>query len=134
MKNDRARAVIQRILRVSAVLTMVTVVAAAACTQSWLCSIMAFSAALIAQLGFLVMIRTLDRYIRLRRGMAPFFMVSLAKLAVIVLFFFIASRISEQAVMFFLLGLSVVVMAVLIEGGIQLLRSLTHGRTRADHR
>ena len=36
--------------------------------------------------------------------------------------------------LFFLLGLSVVIMAVLIEGAIQLFRSLTHGRTRADHR
>ncbi|HDP94407.1 MAG TPA: hypothetical protein ENN40_03495 [Candidatus Aminicenantes bacterium] len=134
MKSDRARAVIQRILRISAGLTVVVVVAAVACTRSWLCSIIAFSAALIAQLGFLVMTRALDRYMRLRRGMGPFFMVSLAKLVVIVLFFLIASRISEQVVLFFLLGLSVVVMAVLVEGGIQLLRSLTHGRTRVNHR
>lgn len=134
MKSDRTHVVIRRIFRISAGLTVVVVVAAVACTRSWLCSIMAFSAALIAQLGFLAMIRTLDRYMRLRRGMAPFFMVSLAKLVVIVLFFLLASRVSEQAVLFFLLGLSVVVMAVLIEGGIQLLRSLTHGRTRVNHR
>jgi len=105
-----------------------------ACARSWLCSIMALSATLITQLGFLVMIRALDRYFRLRRGMGQFFLISLAKLTVIVLFFFIASRISEQAVLFFLLGLSVVVMAVLIEGGIQLLRSLTHGRTQTGTR
>ncbi len=134
MKNEPKGAALQRIKRIAMVLTVIVVVAAAACTQSWLCSIITFSAAVIAQLGFLLLIRALDRYMRMRRGMAHFYMVALAKLAGIVAFFFIASRVSEQAVLFFLLGLSVVVMAVLIEGGIQLLRSLTHGRTQANHR
>lgn len=124
-----SRPILRRILRISVVLQVVVIALSIACARSWLCSIMALSATLITQLGFLVMIRALDRYFRLRRGMGQFFLISLVKLMVIVLFFFIASRISEQAVLFFLLGLSVVVLAVLIEGGIQLLRSLTHGRT-----
>jgi len=134
MNADKSHPIIRRVLRLSMVLQAVVVVFAVACTRSLLCSIMALSATLIAQLGFVMMIRALDRYMRLRRGMGPFFLVSLAKLTIIVVFFLIASRISEQAVLFFLLGLSVVIMAVLIEGAIQLLRSLTHGRTQTGSR
>ena len=134
MTNRTGSGIIRRILRISFLFQVCIVAASWVFTNSFLCSIITLSATLIAQLGYLAMIRSLDRYLRQRRGLIAFFLVFLLKMGLIVFCFILASRISEQAVLFYLLGVSVVVMATLIEAGIQLLRSLPHGRTQTGHR
>jgi hypothetical protein len=90
-------------------------------------SIISLAAAGIAIAGFLLMIYSVNRILTRSRGRFFFFSLALAKLAVIVAAFFAVSRISEGAVLAFVVGISAVPMALLSEGGRLLIRGGRHG-------
>ena len=91
-------------------------------------SIITFLAASIGILGFLVMIRQLDRYLAEGRGKWLFFLGAFLKLLVIAVLFYPVSRVSDTAVIFYILGLSVVVIATMIEGARLAVKTFTNGR------
>ena len=58
-----------------------------------------------------------------------FFFVAFFKIFLISVIFYPISRISESAVLFYILGLSIIVFATMVEGMIQLVRNFSNGRT-----
>lgn len=82
---------------------------------------------LISIVGFLVMIKMIDRVLSKGKGRGLFFLAAFAKLAVISLVFYLASRVSGSSVLFYILGLSVIFIAILFEGIYQFRRSRING-------
>jgi chromate transport protein ChrA len=65
---------------------------------------------------------------REKKAMALFFAAGFLKFAVIGAVFYLVSRISETAVLFYILGLSLIILAIFIEAIYQLYRSAANGR------
>jgi len=59
------------------------------------------------------MIKIIDRILLKRKGQVLFFAASFLKMAVIAAIFYPVSRVSETAVLFYILGLSVIIISVL---------------------
>jgi chromate transport protein ChrA len=57
-----------------------------------------------------------------------FFLLAVSKLLVISGVFYLVSRAGDSAVLFHILGLSVIVLAIFVEAGYQLYRSFSNGR------
>ncbi|MCK4764427.1 MAG: hypothetical protein KAW12_19665 [Candidatus Aminicenantes bacterium] len=67
------------------------------------------------------MIKLIDRIFKKRKGQVLFFAAGFLKMAVIAATFYPVSRISETAVLFYILGFSVIVLSIMIEGVLQCL-------------
>ena len=80
--------------------------------------------------SFVTMIKTIDRLLKKGRGSGLFFVASFLKLILIAVLFYIVSLISQKGVIFYILGLSVIVFATLFEAAYQIYRSLLDGRTQ----
>jgi len=76
-----------------------------------------------------MMTKMIDRILRKGRGQQYYFLVLLLKLAMITAGLYLASLVSERAVLFYILGLSTVVLAIGMEGVYQFYRSVTNART-----
>ncbi len=92
-------------------------------------SIITCCATLVSTAGFVVMIKIIDRILNKGKGQVLFYLSGFLKMAVIAAIFYPVSKISEAAVLFYILGLSMIVISIMIEGGYQLYRSSSHGRT-----
>jgi hypothetical protein len=105
-------------------------------TKSIFYSIIFSLGAMISILGFLTMIKMTDLVLKKGKGPWLFILALLVKLAVIVLVLYLVSRASGKAVIFHVLGLSVIVIAIAVEGIYQvylsrnknLKRSISNGR------
>ena len=80
--------------------------------------------------GFLLMTKMTDRVLKRRKKIEKrlFFLAGFIKLAVIAAVFYLVSRISETAVLFHILGLSIIFISILVEGIYQFYRSAANGR------
>ncbi len=80
--------------------------------------------------GFLLMTKMTDRVLKRRKKIEKrfFFLAGFIKLAIISAVFYLVSRVSETAVLFFILGLLIVFISILVEGIYQLYRSAANGR------
>lgn len=97
-------------------------------TMNLLYCIINFTASIMSITGFLMMIKLLDRVIQKGRGIPLFLTGGLIKLIVIATLFYLFSKISENAVLFYMLGLSVITLSILTEGGYQLFKGKDRGR------
>ncbi len=96
-------------------------------TKNIIYCIITLWASTIALLGFSIMIKLIDKYFKTGKGKALFFLFMFSKLALISAIFYPVSRISEEAILFYILGLSVIVISTITEGIYQIYRSFTHG-------
>ncbi len=90
-------------------------------------SIIVLGSAALSLAGFAIMIQTVDRLLRKRRGKVLFFALEIVKLAAISATFVWAARMSDGAALSYFLGISVIVFAAMAEGALQIWRSLFHG-------
>jgi hypothetical protein len=74
------------------------------------------------------MIKLIDRYLTKKKGKFLIFFSTFFKIALITVLFYPISKISEVAILFFILGLSTVVISTLIEGIYQIFRKISDGR------
>lgn len=77
------------------------------------------------------MIKMTDRVLASGKKKAArlFYLAGLLKIGIIAAFFLMVSRISETAVIFHIMGLSIIVLSIVVEGFYQLYRSQSNGRT-----
>ncbi len=78
--------------------------------------------------GFYIMIKMIDRILGRGKVSPLYFLVALLKMMIIAAVFYLVSRVGESAVLFHILGLSVIVMAIFMEAAYQLYRSITNDR------
>jgi membrane-associated HD superfamily phosphohydrolase len=129
MEKGNNLSVIGRILRISIFSQSLIIIAVYAFTKSAIYCIITLLATLIGISSFLIMIKLVDRLIKRKTGRVLFFVFSFLKIALIVAVFYPLSRISESAILFYMLGLSTIVISTLIEGAYQIYRTLSNGRT-----
>lgn len=127
MSNEYSDRLIKRVLKKGIILSVVTILVIYFFTSEALYCIMYICGALVSLAGFFVMVKLIDRLLANRKGKLLFFSVSFLKLGLIVLFSIFISRYSEIYFLFFILGLSLIVIALMIEGGQQFYRSIKHG-------
>jgi hypothetical protein len=84
--------------------------------------------AVVSLSGYLLMIKIIDRILTKRKGQGLFFLAAFLKIVVISVIFYGVSRISEKAVLFYILGLSIIIIAIFLEGFYQLFRRDSGGR------
>jgi len=73
------------------------------------------------------MIKVVDKLLTKKTGKFFFFSVTFIKLGLITVISIIIARYREFGFIFYILGLSIVVFALMIEGVVQLYRSMRHG-------
>ena len=118
---------ISRVFRRAVFLTMIIILTIFAFTKSPLYCIMFLIGSGISFLGYYLMIRVVDRVISKKKGKGLFILAGLGKMTLISIIFIFISRYSEAAVLFYLLGLSVIIFSIIGEGGRQLFRSFKDG-------
>lgn len=74
--------------------------------------------------GYVVMINLVDRCLKRGKGQWLFFVAAFLKMVAIAGGFYLASRISEAAVLMYLLGISIIVLAIMAEALYKLFRSM----------
>ena len=101
------------------------------CMNDIFYSIINFFGGILSVSGFKLTIKMTDKILRIDkpRGQGSFFLVAALKLAIISGGFYLVSLKSEIAVLFYILGLSMIPLAIFVEGGYQLYRSFSNGRT-----
>lgn len=77
--------------------------------------------------GFWLMIVIVDKMLKNQKAVGLFFFAGVGKLTIISVCFYLISRVSEQAIIFYILGLSAVVISILFEGGLRLIKGLIRG-------
>jgi hypothetical protein len=98
-------------------------------TKSIFYSIIFLLGTIISISGFLLMIKMIDRILHRGKGQLLFFLVVGLKMVVIAASVYLVSRSAraEGAVLFHILGLSIIVIAIAMEGIYRLFRSETNG-------
>ncbi len=127
MKKENSAIMISRVFRRALFITVIIILTIFLFTKRPLYCIMFLAGSGISFLGYYLMIRVVDRIISRKKGKGFFILAGLGKMALISVIFIIISRISEAAVLFYLLGLSVIIFSIIGEGGRQLFRSFKDG-------
>jgi len=96
-------------------------------TKSIIYCIISIAGAAISISGFLLLIRSTDRMLKKGKGKAMFFLLAQAKLLVIVGAFYAASRLAKNGAIFFIQGIAVIYLAIIIEGLVRLSGNFGHG-------
>lgn len=78
-------------------------------------------------MGFFSMIKLTDRLLKKGKGQLLFFSATAAKLLLIVGAFYLISRFRSDSIVYFIQGLSIIILAALLEGIRLLIRSVSHG-------
>lgn len=76
---------------------------------------------------FWLLIKIVDKMIKSQKAVGLFFFAGMGKLTLITLVFYLISQVSEVAILFYMLGLSAVVISILFEGAIRLIKGLIRG-------
>lgn len=118
---------VKRLFRRSLILTVISELLIFFFTRELLYCIMFIFGALLSLAGFFVMIKLVDRIVEKSGGKLFFFFVSFIKLLVITAAVFAISKFPEINLLYFIGGLSLLVVSLLLEGGSQLFRSLRNG-------
>jgi len=127
MKKNPDSDLVGRISRRAVCCAFVGAALAFAFTRAFIYSIILLLAAAIAIVGFRMLAGTVDRLLRRGGGQARFFGLQLVKLMVITVTFIGVARLSEAAVLAYIAGISMVVIAGMIEGFQYFLRGLIRG-------
>ena len=123
MEKKTSSQLIKRLIKLAIVTTVLLMIPIYFFTKSIFYSIIFCSGAIISISGFLLMIKMTDRVLNTEKGQPLFAMALFFKLGVIALSVYLVSRVSVSAVLFHILGLSIIVIAIGMEGIYQLFHS-----------
>lgn len=129
MEKEKKADIIERIIKIAVIMQIIMIIFSFFFTMNFIYSIITFLASIIGISGFFIMIKLIDRCLFKGKGITLFFFISLLKMGLIAVVFYFISKISEKATLFFLLGLSVIVISIMIEGAYQFYRSFSNDRT-----
>jgi hypothetical protein len=129
MKKETSADIVKRILKISFFLQAVTIILIYSFSKNIIYSIISLSGAIISVSGFLLMMRMIDRSLKKGIGQPLFFLAAFSKMVVIAGVFYLVSRKSETAVLLYLLGLLVIVVAIMTEALFRFCRSIFYGGT-----
>ena len=96
-------------------------------TKSIIYCIISFTGAAISIAGFVLLIQSTDRMLKKGKGKTMFFLLAQAKLLIIAGAFYALSRLTKIGIVFFIQGIAIVYLAIMIEGLIQLSGNFGNG-------
>jgi uncharacterized membrane protein HdeD (DUF308 family) len=114
----------KRILKIATPVLAVAIILIYAFSKQLNYSIIFTLGFIISVSGYFVMIRMVDRCLKKGKGQFLFFAAAVLKMAVIAGGFYLASRVSETAVLLYMLGLFFIVAAILTQALSQFCRSI----------
>ncbi len=123
MEKTTSSQLIKRLIKQAIVTTGLLMIPIYFFTKSIFYSIIFCSGAIIIISGFIIMIKMTDRVLNKGKGQLLFAMALFFKLGVIALSVYLVSRVSVSAVLFHILGLSIIVIAIGMEGIYQFFHS-----------
>jgi hypothetical protein len=123
MEKKTSSQLINRLIKLAIVTPVLLMIPIYFFTKSMFYSIIFCSGAIISISGFVIMIKMTDRVLNTGKGQLLFAMALFFKLGVIALSVYLVSRVSLNAVLFHILGLSIIVIAIGMEGIYQLFHS-----------
>ena len=129
MQKETSDILIRRIFKISFYLEFIAPILIYFFTKKAFYSILFLLGSVISQVGFLLMIHMIDKCLKKKKGFLLFFITGLGKMVVISLAFFLISRVSKTAVLFYMGGISLIVAAIMAEAVSQFFRSFRNGRT-----
>lgn len=129
MEKEKKPDIIKRIIKIAVIVQIIIIIFSFLFTMNFIYSIIIFLASIIGISGFFIMIKLIDKCLFKDKGITLLFLISFLKMGLIAVVFYFISKISEEATLFFLLGLSVIVISIMIEGAYQFYRSFSNDRT-----
>jgi hypothetical protein len=96
-------------------------------TKSAIYCIISITGAAISITGFMLLIKSTDRLLKKGKGKTMFFLLAPAKLVVIAGTFYLFSRLAPSGVIFFVQGIAVIYVSVLLVGLMKWIGNLVHG-------
>lgn len=96
-------------------------------TKSVIYCIISITGAAISITGFVLLIKSTDRMLKKGKGKTMFFLLAQVKLLIIAGFFYALSRLTKTGVIFYIQGVAIIYLAIMIEGLINLSGSLGNG-------
>jgi len=129
MEKEKNPDTIKRIIKIAVIVQIIIIIFSFLFTMNFIYSIIIFLASIIGISGFFIMIKLIDKCLFKDKGITLLFLISFLKMGLIAVVFYFISKISEEATLFFLLGLSVIVISIMIEGAYQFYRSFSNDRT-----
>ena len=123
MEKKNSSQLIKRLIKLATVTPVLLMIPIYFFTKSIFYSIIFCSGAIISISGFLLMIKMTDRVLNKGKGQLLFAVALFVKLGVIALSVYLVSRVSVSAALFHILGLSIIVIAIGMEGIYQLFHS-----------
>ena len=128
MGKEKKADIIKRIIKIAVIVQIIIIIFSFFFTMNFIYSIITFLASIIGISGFFIMIKLIDKCLFKGKGITLLFLISFLKMGLIAVIFYFISKISEKATLFFLLGLSVIVISIMIEGAYQFYRSFSNDR------
>lgn len=136
MKKKTSSRMIKRLIKLAIGTLVLLVIFIYVFTKNTFYSIIFCCGAVISILGFMLMIKMTDRVLTRGKGHMLFTLALLAKLAVIAFSVYLVSSSRGDALLFYILGLSIIVIVIGMEGIYQFyhsrnkkMRSVFNGRT-----
>ena len=114
---------IKRLIKLAIAALVLAIIPIYIFTKSAFYSIIFCLGAIISILGFLLMIKMTDIVLKQGKGQLLFMLALFLKMAVIILFLYLVARTPGNSVLFYILGLSIMVVAIGMEGIYQLYHS-----------
>jgi hypothetical protein len=96
-------------------------------TKSIIYCIISITGAAIGITGFILLIKSTDRMLKKGKGKTMFFLLTQAKLLVIAGTFYAFSRLTQIGAVFFIQGIAIIYLGIMIEGLVQLCGNLSNG-------
>lgn len=128
MGKEKKADIIKRIIKIAVIVQIIIIIFSFFFTMNFIYSIITFLASIIGISGFFIMIKLIDKCLFKGKGITLLFLISFLKMGLIAVIFYFISKISEKATLFFLLGLSVIVISIMVEGAYQFYRSFSNDR------
>jgi hypothetical protein len=96
-------------------------------TKSIIYCIISITGAAISIAGFVLLIQSTDRMLKKGKGKTMFFLLAQAKLLIIAGTFYALSRLTKIGVVFFIQGIAIIYLAIMMEGLIKLFGNMGNG-------
>jgi hypothetical protein len=96
-------------------------------TKSIIYCIISLTGAAISITGFVLLIKSTDRMLKKGKGKVMFFLLAQGKLLIIAGVFYALSRLTKSGIIFYVQGIAITYLAIVIDAVINLSGSLGHG-------
>jgi hypothetical protein len=127
MKKKSSPDILSRVAGKAAGTEIISLIIIFIFTKSLFYCIISITGAAVSITGFVLLIKSTDRMLKKGKGKTMFFLLAQVKLLIIAGIFYALSRLTKTGVIFYIQGIAVIYLAIMIEGLSNLCGSLGNG-------